>query len=180
MIYTFLPRSEQKDIKRDYRIRVAIVLLFFLSLAAVVGVGSLFPAYIHASLEENLRLRDAAALKKTSAAAGLAVAERTLSDSTTLMSLLSRSVSSGQFSAAIADIAYARGGVKVTSFSVVMEASSTLSIIIGGFAPTRVSLLSFKNRLDALAPGISVDLPVSELARDANIQFSIKIIEPMP
>jgi hypothetical protein len=177
MAYTFLPHSERSSLNREYHVRVAIVLLFFMSVALIVGVGALFPAYIHASFEEKLHLRDMAALKLTSDGSSLSTVEKNLSSSTDLMSLLAVSTTQQNFSTAISDIASARGNVKVSSFGVTRVASSTLSIVIGGLAPTRSALLAFKARLDSLAPGISVTLPVSELARDTDIQFSIQIVE---
>ena len=179
MDYTFLPHDEKKEIRRDYRVRALIVLLFFISTAVIVGIGALFPAYIHASLEEGLYLRQASALKQTDEAAALSVAEKDLSESSSLMSALAGSVTPDPFSSAIADVVSARGNMELSSFSLT-RSSSGLSITIEGLAPTREALLSFKSRLEALSPGISVDLPVSELARESNIQFSIQIIETMP
>jgi hypothetical protein len=177
MNYTFLPHAEGRDIKRKYRIRAIVVLLFFISVSFVIGVGALFPAYIHATFEESLHLRDIATLKQTGDAGVLSAIEKDLSGSTALMSTLAVSMIPETFSTTISDIASVHGDVKVNSFSVTPAASSTLSIIVGGLAPTRASLLAFKARLSTLTPGISVTLPVSELASDANIQFSIQIVE---
>ncbi len=176
MNYTFLPESERKNIARDYHIRVAIVGLFFLSLAFLVGVAALFPAYVHAMLEERLHLKDVATLNQTGGAEALSSAENDLSGSAALMSVLSGSIVPAPFSSTVEDIASERGAVEVSSFSLSRAASST-SIVIEGSAPTRAALLAFKDRLVALAPGISVNLPVSELARDTDIQFSIEITE---
>ncbi len=177
MNYTFLPYSEQRDIKRDYRVRAAIVFLFFLSVAFMAGIASLFPAYIHASVEKGFHLRAVAALRQTSGAAALASAEQSLASSTALMSALSASVTPGPFSQAVEDIAAARGNMSLNSFEVSRSGASGLSISIQGFAPTRDSLIAFKGRLNDLSPGITVTLPVSELAKDANIPFSIQITE---
>lgn len=177
MHYTFLPYAEDRDIKRKYRVRVLIVLLFFLSVSLIIGVGALFPAYIHASFEESLHLRDIAALKQTNNANVLSAIGKDLSRNTAVMSVLSVSTMPDIFSTAISDISSVRGNIRVNSFSVTKAASSTLSIVIDGLAPTRSALLAFKGRLSALSPGIFVNLPVSELARDTNIQFSIQIVE---
>jgi hypothetical protein len=180
MYYTFLPSAEQKNIKREYRIRAAIVLLFFLSVALVVGVGSLFPAYIHASQEEASRLRDVAALKNADQTKALESTENSLTKSSALMSALASSTVPAPFSAAIAAIAAIRGPIVVTSFSFGQQSASSLVVIVEGNAGTRASLLSFKSRLLDLAPGVSVDLPISELARDNDIQFSMQVTEPLP
>ncbi len=177
MNYTFLPYTEELSLKRKYRIRVLVVLLFFLSVACVIGIGSLFPAYIHASFEEGLHLRDIAALKNGGVVDTLKATEQDLSASTALMSNLSGSIVPGPFSGAIADITSVRGDIQIYSFTLSQSAPGKLSIVVGGFAPTRSSLLAFKSRLTNMAPGVSVTLPVSELARDTNIQFYIQVTE---
>jgi hypothetical protein len=179
MNHNFLPNHERQGIKRDYHIRVFIVFLFFLSLAVIVGVGSLFPAYIHARMDEEIHLNDVAALKEKTDAGVFAATTQALSSSTALMSVLTGSIASGPFSTAIANIVSARGDIEISSFSITQADPSKLSLVIGGIAPTRDALLAFKSRLDAIVPGGTVTLPVSELANDTNIQFSIQIVEPI-
>jgi len=109
--------------------------------------------------------------------------ENGLIKSSALMSALASSTVSAPFSAAIAAIAAiaaVRGPIVVTSFSTGQQSTSSLVVIVEGNAGTRASLLAFKSRLLDLAPGVSVDLPISELARDNNIQFSIQVTEPLP
>jgi hypothetical protein len=180
MDYTFLPYNEQRAIKREYRIRATIVLLFFLSVAIIVGVGSLFPTYIRASREESARINDVTALKKTNEIMALESTEKDLEKSTILMSVLASSTEPEQFSTAIAAIAAIRGPVSITSFAVEQPSSSVIVVTVQGQAPTRDALLAFKDRLAGIAPGASVDLPISELARDSNIQFSVQVTESLP
>jgi hypothetical protein len=177
MQYTFLPQVEENDIKRKYRVRVTIVSLFFLSISFIIGAGALFPAYIHASLEEEIHLSDISALRQTDATSVLSAAEKDLSGSSVLMSDLTGSTAPELFSEAIAKVASIHGDVYIKGFSLARIASSTVSVSIDGTAPTRVSLLSFKSRLETLTHGKPVELPISELAQDANISFSITITE---
>ena len=51
--YTLLPEKEIKTLKREYRIRLAIFLLFFMSCAVFVGTGSLVPAYVFSYSQEK-------------------------------------------------------------------------------------------------------------------------------
>jgi hypothetical protein len=96
------------------------------------------------------------------------------------MSVLASSTEPEQFSTAIAAIAAIRGPVSITSFAVEQPSSSVIVVTVQGQAPTRDALLAFKDRLAGIAPGASVDLPISELARDSNIQFSVQVTESLP
>lgn len=180
MDYTFLPFNEQKDIKREYRIRAAIVLLFFLSTALIIGVGAMFPAYMRALSEKNLYIRAAAALKDSDQASVLESTEKDLMKSSAILSVLASSTEPEPFSSAIAAIAESRGPVVITSFALEKQPPSALVVTLQGQAPTRDALLAWKDRLADLAPGVSVDLPISELARDTDIQFSVQVTEPIP
>ena len=106
--------------------------------------------------------------------------EKDLEKSTILMSVLASSTEPEQFSTAIAAIAAIRGPVSITSFAVEQPSPSVIAVTVQGQAPTRDALLAFKDRLAGIAPGASVDLPISELARDSNIQFSVQVTESLP
>jgi hypothetical protein len=79
------------------------------------------------------------------------------------------------YSDLIAGLINMRGTLKFTGFSVAKSGTTTYSINLQGIAPTRNSLLSFKSNFENLAPGNKVELPVSELAKSSNINFSLQL-----
>ena len=180
MSYTFLPQTEHQKMKREYRIRMFIVLSFFVAIAIVIGVGSLFPAFIYATLEEKLHIDQVTMLKKSVDAVQVASVQKQLAASTALMSSLTDAIQSKTFSSTIADIASVKGAVVIHSFSIDNSSPTSVVSTISGIAPTRDDLLSFKERLQSLWPNTEVDLPLSILAQDANVPFSIQIIQTLP
>jgi len=175
MNHTFLPNLERDNLVREYRIRALIVLLFFVSVGFVVGIGSLFPAYIYASLEENIQLRQVSDLRKTSDDATVTSIGRQLSVSSTLLNTVSSGVSTDFYSSMIKSIVSIRENIKLTSFVLEHPSTNTVTVVVSGTALTRNDLLAFKARLQSLSNKISVDLPLSTLAQDLNIPFSIQI-----
>ena len=179
MNYTFLPKSEQSSLKREYRIRALTVLLFFISVGFLVGVASLFPAYIYASFEERISLKQVADLQKTSDDIIITSVQKQLSQSSTLLNTVSSSIDASVFSSTVSSIVAIRGNVKLTSFALEHPSGNTMTVVISGMADTRDDLLAFKARLQGLSQKISVDLPLSTLAQEAKIPFSIQINETL-
>ncbi len=178
MSYTFLPYSEQHNIRREYRTRVLIVLFFFVSISFVVGVGSLFPAYIFAVLEERNHLDQVAAFQKTVDTSTVEAIQKQLSQSATTLNTVSGALETTSFYSTVTSIVSLKGNVTLTSISVEQSKTST-TVNISGIAPTRADLLAFKNRLQGPLHTAIVDLPISILAQDIHVSFTLQVIEPL-
>ncbi len=176
--YTFLPRIDQQKMRREYRIRAFIVFIFFIAVAIIIGVTSLFPAYVYSTLEEKMHLGQVATIQKSTDIAAVNTIQRQLSTSKNIVDAVNSTVQTVDYSAAIKSVVAIRGTIQINSISVENPANS-LSITISGIAPTRVDLLAFKNRLQALTPQTTVNLPISILAEDKNVPFSIQITETL-
>ena len=177
MNYTFLPNLEKSSLIREYRIRALIVLLFFISISIVIGIGSLFPAYIYSSLEEKIHLRQVTDLRKTSDDATVTAIQKQLAASSAILNTVSNNIGTNIYSQALNSRVSTRGNINLNSFAFERPTSNTLNVTISGIAPTRKDLLAFKNRLQGLSSKTTVDLPLSTLAKDSDVSFSIQINE---
>ncbi|MBP6858511.1 MAG: hypothetical protein KBC33_01615 [Candidatus Pacebacteria bacterium] len=151
-----------------------------LSVVGVIGIGSLFPAYVKVSFEE----RGQAALLQGDmggqASGGIAEMTRELQEDTMLMRELSRTLGGQRPSTLVKDVVSARGSVKIQSI-VVSDISTTSAVmVIQGVAATRESLVSFKTRLENMSVGNKVELPISELAKSKDIPFSLRFTRVLP
>jgi len=180
MQHTLLPAHQHATLRHEYHLRVLITIFFALSLAGVVGVASLLPAYLRGSLEERLQLDSIASLEKDKGARGAASIEQELKTDKILLATLTDGADTRLLSAEIQDFVTLRGSVKITSFTVQRGEDDSISIVLQGVAPTREALLAFKNRIEEHGKGTTATLPISQLAKSTNIQFSIQIIEPKP
>jgi len=179
MNYTFLPPVEQAHMKREYRIRILIVICFFVSVGFIVGICSLFPAYIYASLAEQTHLNQVATFKKTTDIATISAIQQELAMSKTLLTTVAGTVAPDVFYTTIRSIVSLRGSVKLTSFALEHQDAHSMTIVLSGIAPTRAELLSFQSRLQTLSHKVTAELPLSILALDTNISFSIQIHETL-
>ena len=178
MRHTLIPFPDRKKLRHEYRIRVAIVLCFMLSVAGIIGSASLFPTFIRVQREDKDARVAADILKKNKDANGVTDIEKQLAEGNILLGVLASSLHRPMLSAAIADLVGTRQQITITSVAMSRSQSTTTrsaDVILQGKAPTRESLLSFKDRIEKGIPGSKVDLPISELSKSRDIQFSITV-----
>ncbi len=180
IFHTLLPLHERKILRREYRFRLVIVLCFLISVAGIVGTGSLFPAFVHAVLAERDAENSLILLTKDKKGSTVADVERNLNANKALLVSLTDSTHGQDFSFVVQTIVGLRGPIRINSAMLAKMGTSTATVTIGGIAPTRDSLLAFKSRLESIASGHKVSFPVSVLAKSTNIQFSIQITTPLP
>jgi hypothetical protein len=161
--------------KKEYRQRVFIVLLFFTSIAVIIGIGSLFPAYIYATFEEKYDLNQVANFKKSVDAAAITANQKQLNQSAGLISSLDQYAGKPIFYPVISSIVNSRGAVRITSMAVDHTTATTMAITIVGVAPTRSDLLAFKGQLMGIGSKTTVNLPLSTLAKGNDVPFSLQI-----
>lgn len=65
--------------------------------------------------------------------------------------------------------------VTITDFSVAVEKKELQPIVIHGVAQTRLALTTFRDAIEAHEMFKTADLPLSNLAKDSDIEFSITI-----
>ncbi len=180
MRHSFLPTSEQKALKKKYRIHATVVALFLLSVIGVIGIGALFPAYIEVSFEEKgqaAMLNDATSNQANQNSLDMTYELRA---DAALAQELSGSSLKKRPSDLIAEIISARASVKISSIAISSISSSTAVMVVQGIAPTREALVSYKNRLEGLTIGNKVELPISELAKSKDIRFSLRFTRTLP
>lgn len=180
MRHSFLPIPEQTILKRVYRVHVVIVALFLLSVVGLIGLGSLFPAFISAYTEEHMQLDTVASLKESKDTSESSKIQKELQADGAKITVLGQVATTVRPSAVIARVVEVRGTVRISSIILSDVSSTTAVIVMQGVAPTRESLVAFKTRLEALSPGNKADLPISGFARSKDLPFSIKVTHKQP
>jgi hypothetical protein len=176
--YTLLPEKEIKALKREYRMRLVIFFLFFMSVAVLVGIFSLAPAFVISYTQEKEALEHLKKVEKNRKDKGLDSVVKELSETNLIIKKLEENTNDIVFSKVIFKIiGYKTNGLTIKSFDVskAPNATSTVDVVIQGKASTRDSLISFKNKLESDPLISNLQLPVSDLAKSKDISYSIKI-----
>lgn len=173
-MFKLLTEEEKQKVAREYFIRRMVVTLFGLILVLVVGIIGLSPSYVLSSAREHealerVRIMGTAGLKGDEA--GLQV---WLGETSQRLATLSPKLDVDRPSDFIAKVLDQRiAGVRITGFSWLKE-KDKITLSVNGVASNRQTLVAFENQIDASGHFSNVTLPISDLAKDRNINFQIK------
>ncbi len=177
--YTLLPEEEMKSLKREYHTRLFIFTLFFISLAIILGILSLIPAFVIAYTDEKSALNRIEEIRKNRDTKEIESIKKELQKTTEYIKKIDSAENNIKYSEIIPQIINDKNAnIQITSLSFIRSdknATSTNPLVLQGIAKSRDSLLKFKSELEKNSLISSVELPVSDLARSKDIDFSIKI-----
>ena len=177
--YTLLPEDEIRTLRKEYRIRLLITMIFFLSCIFLFGIFSLMPSYLFFYNKEDRAIEIASELEKGRIARGADIIEKELKDDNKIIKkVLSSFSNTSNHSELIQNILSNRNnGILINSFNVSKDegTSTPIEIEFQGKASTREVLIAFKDGLEKERNFSKVELPVSDLAKSKDISFSIRL-----
>lgn len=170
-----IPSAAKRGILVEYWVRVVSVWLILWAIALIAAASTLLPAYVLISSQVSLHEESASvasqkvsdyetasvALVQASQQARMIVDEKEVMQFSTYMQLLE---------------SLQGEGITVSAYTMEREKEGIAPIGIEGVAENRKALASFRDRLLAAKEVSSVDLPISNLAQDKDIQFSLTVV----
>ncbi len=169
-----LPETEKQFVKSEYSRRRLIIVLFFVFETAVVAALFLVPAFFIARYHLQGLKQTAQILQSNIAIAN----KQSLSETISLVNKKIATIEqepSQKFTEIVDGIAAAKSdGIRITSFSLQQNAS-TANMTVKGNAKTRENLLDFSNKLKGNSAYKNVHLPISNFAKDSDIDFTLVI-----
>lgn len=169
-----IPQAAKKNIVTEYWVRVLSTWLMLWAFALFCGAGILFPAYILVSSQVSIYEESAAqALQKVadydSASVELVRASQQAREA--LLQIETKPVTS------YVELFTGLQGAEIrfSQLNITRAEKDLQPVSITGSATNRQALASFRDRLLAHPLITEVDLPISNLATDKNIQFSITV-----
>jgi len=175
-MFDLLPYSEKKSIKVEYGLRRAIVALGFLLATIISGIIFLVPPLVISSF----RLREVTATE-ASLASNASIKKQQeikLAIQTANKKLDTLASASGASATGVLTgiAAMKSADMTITSFDLARSATGTSSAVtVKGMAKDRETLLAFANKLKSDPAYASVDLPISNFAKDTNISFTLTV-----
>ena len=169
-----------KSLRWEYRRRLLITFLFFVSCAIIVGILSLIPSYILSETQSAQASKITADLQKSRQASGMDQVEKDLAQSQAIINELKGNESKFSFFDSIQDVVkYHSPLIAINSFnfsSDIISPTTTIShIVIQGNAVTRDALIGLQKNLEQDNNFSKVELPISDFAKSSDIGFSIRL-----
>lgn len=180
MRHTLLPLHERVVLRREYYMRLLIVMCFTVSLAILIGIASLFPIFIKALSAESDAGANAARVAKAPASVDLTAIQQKIANSLVLLNSLQEEKNSPHVSELVKNVMAMKTTLKISAFTASIDPTAGFSMSIQGMSPTRDALVNFRIAFENSAVGNKVVLPVSSLAKSSNIPFSIQLTEKLP
>ncbi len=174
---SFLPQNNRKKVIAEYLSRVFVIFLVFLFSSAVILIFLFIPSAIFSKYKnqtvnnqlESIKVADRSKnqdptelIKKINAMVGMLSNEKTAS---ILMSDMIQKI-----------ISLKNKNIQISSISISKDNSASEKIIISGVAKTRDDLTMFDNDLKNDDSFYSVDLPISDLIKNTDAQFTITLV----
>jgi Tfp pilus assembly protein PilN len=175
-MFNLLPEPEKKQILDEYKLRRLVVLLLFVFVVGLVAVVSIFPSYILASVKVSEVESNLLSAKNSP----IFAEEATLTAAITganqkLVTLLPPRGEAYVENILSTVISHKNDTIRLNGFSFTRGVSGSSDLLVNGVASNRDALSSFVDTLKKDSFFTTVDLPVSNFAKDANASFSIDI-----
>jgi hypothetical protein len=179
-MFKLLVESDKKKMQREYLVRRIAVALFALDVVIFLAIVGLFPAY----LLSTVRLKNAAERSQALGYLGKSDEGKEARDwfhrTNQELAMLEPSGEPIQASADIKNLLGSKNaGVRLTNLVWKKSAAET-TLAANGIASDRQSLISFEKKINESKLFSSVTLPVSNLAKDRQIDFSLKLTPIRP
>ena len=173
-----LPEEYKKKLRREYNLRLVALSILFLVLAMGLGVITLIPNTVSIGMEYFLgkRIETKPPTSEQQEAEQEAIKTfNTFRD--TLTALDPEKQGDEVFLSDLIRLVTQQKPAKVllASFSFTTESESAKRLLISGLARDRESLVAFSKRLSENSTFSQTDLPISNLSKKENIDFSLTL-----
>lgn len=169
-----IPPQGHTALTHEYVLRVWTVYAAILAGVCAAGAALLIPTYVLVSAQLNVVAVDNA--RTTEVEGEFARVEEDIAHANTIITQLMENTSDVRISEVIEEVVSHGGqGITFTTFQAVEEKGTLKEIAIQGIASSRGTLSSLKTSLEASPYFTRVELPLSDLARDANLPFAITL-----
>lgn len=175
-MFELLPENQKKTLKKDYFFRLATVILASVLALSIFSFVFLLPSYFLSVVKE----------KAVSNEFDLAVKNKNIQKEQDLQLSIKKSkemlgiLKIGEDKISIKDLIFKivekkNSGIMIGGFSINLSKNNKYEILITGTAQKRDNLKTFAENLKASKEFDGVDLPISNFAKIADIDFSIML-----
>lgn len=171
-----LPKQEKKELHREYIFRFLIVWGIAIIIVVAISAILLFPSYFLSDLKEDFVEEQTNLYQQSERDEEREKIIVQLGEAREKLRALSAGGESVELRLVFDNIIdYSKGGIKISSLLYKRGDASKSQLTISGVADTRDNLLLFSQLIENDEFFSSVVLPISNLAKDRDIDFKIEI-----
>jgi hypothetical protein len=173
-MFTLLPQDFRKDLLKTYHTRLASVISLFLLTLTALGICLFLPTFIFIKSEHSKLISEESALAESISKKNTDDFSKTLSSLKNDIDLISTpDLNVSPIFKAVES--HTLSGIVLQKMSYTTTQPQTFSLSISGVAATRKVLSAFAKELQQEEIFTSVELPISNLAKENLVPFTISI-----
>lgn len=174
-MFNLLPKTKKEIIRREYRVRLAVVYLWLLFAALVISSLLLLPSLFLSSANERAAQLRFDTLLKSLESGNAADIDAILIDTKSQLALLeSRNPKVFLYELLMLIASAQTDRLSLTGLSFGAPTEGKRDIDIAGIAQNRSVLLSFAQTLEQTGLFEKVEVPISNFAKDTDINFNVR------
>ena len=174
-MFNLLPKAKKEIIRREYRMRLAVVCLLFLLAVFIISSLLLLPSLFLSGAKERAAQERFAALLESGDQTSAADLDAALANTAARIALLKSEAPTTLLLELLTLIVSVKSDrISLTDISIGAPAEGKRDLRLGGIARDRSALLSFIRALEQTRMFETVESPISNFAKDADITFEVR------
>lgn len=175
-MFNLLSQNLKNEIKKEYKIRKLIMVLTFALAIQVSFMVFILPTWLSSFYKEKVMLSDSNKLNQNLSESSVESVSAEILKINQQLNIINNSLNYRGIVVFIDEVLQQKNNtIFIEQFSMSSGNNAEPILFIGGVATTRENLVSFVSRLEQSDLFSEVNLPISNLAKDRNIDFSIEI-----
>lgn len=175
-MFNLLPDNLKERIKKEYKLRLIIVIVVFFILAELTFLVFLLPSWLNSYYKQKEYSGRINEVSNVLSNQDISSTTAYIKSTNNILTVINDSLDYPKLSPIVLDIlSKKKPNIKLSGIFYSVNTGNTGTLSINGLASNREALVSFSESLREIEYFKKVDLPISNLAKDKNIDFSISI-----
>ncbi|MDP3996586.1 MAG: hypothetical protein Q8P86_02745 [bacterium] len=179
-MFNLLTKEEKRSLRKEYRLRLAVVVLWFSFITGVLGLVFLVPVYVVSLQKEEISLANYRAVEESLEIKNEEELSLSLQDAELKLNTLLDNKEEVSVHDFLSDILNIKGDdIKIYSLTMLKSKEKKKEekheLMLSGVAANRAGLVEFANSLENHLLIREVELPISNFAKENDIEFMITI-----
>jgi len=175
-MFNLLPENIKSKIIKEYKLRLVVVSLIFVLFIQLSFLVFLVPTWVSSFYKEKEAIESSNQMNVFLSTLNISSTTSFVKSVNSKLSIINNSLEYSKAIPVIDEVLSKKtSSITLRGFNYLTTGTSTATLNLVGVGGTRDSLVSFVKSLEEVSFFSGVDLPISNLAKDKNIEFSINI-----